>query len=757
MPPLSRNNAPSALLKRKSDESVTGGGVSPAGVFPVKRPAENRHPRDAQKRHRATRLMDVSNNEPAPPRKIETPEERIEAVSAHEIFIRKLLAKPFKIPIPNYESSGRALGIRRDGVRRALHDPFGENALVLYSPPAMTAAELLKVKLTDQKVHVVVDPMLSRVLRPHQREGVKFMYECATGTRIAGNFGCIMADDMGLGKTLQTITLLWTLLRQGPDMKQEIEKAMIVAPSSLVRNWANEIKKWLGVRLTPLVIDSGKKEDIDKDLDQFARQAGRRTPTPILIISYETFRGHAAQVYKGKVGLVICDEGHRLKNSENQTYQALDALDCPRRILISGTPIQNDLTEYFSMVHFVNRGMLGTPQEFQKKYMNQITRGRDADATDDAVTKGSAMLDELTKVVNRCIIRRTSAILAKYLPVKVELVICCKLTPLQTSLYENFLQSKGVRALARADGDSKATASSLAAITSLKKLCNHPDLVYELCQNGAEGWERGLELFPPGHNPAKVVLPDLSGKMAVLDGILALMKSTTKDKVVLVSNYTQTLDVFEKLCQMRRYKYVRLDGSMSIKKRGKVVERFNMPESDDFIFMLSSKAGGCGLNLIGANRLVMFDPDWNPANDDQAMARVWRDGQKKQCFIYRLLSAGTIEEKILQRQAHKKALKDCVVDDIDAERHFSASDLRDLFKLNKATASDTHDQIKCKRCFNGVQMKPPNPESTCASDFAQWHHHSDKKNIPDVLLKQIWGAGVTFGFHQRSHEQMAVP
>ena len=112
--------------------------------------------------------------------------------------------------------------------------------------------------------------------------------------------------------------------------------------------------------------------------------------------------------------------------------------------------------------------------------------------------------------------------------------------------------------------------------------------------------------------------------------------------MVLVSNYTQTLDLFEKLSRQRHYSYVRLDGSMPIKKRMKMVDRFNNPESDEFIFMLSSKAGGCGLNLIGANRLVMFDPDWNPANDDQAMARVWRDGQTKQVYIYRLLSTGEI-------------------------------------------------------------------------------------------------------------------
>lgn len=132
--------------------------------------------------------------------------------------------------------------------------------------------------------------------------------------------------------------------------------------------------------------------------------------------------------------------------------------------------------------------------------------------------------------------------------------------------------------------------------------------------------------------------PEYGAKLALLDVMLAGIKTNTNDKIVLVSNYTQTLDLFERLCRKRGYKYVRLDGSMSIKKRSKVVDAFNNEDSDQFVFMLSSKAGGCGLNLIGANRLVMFDPDWNPANDDQAMARVWRDGQKKVCYVYRMLA-----------------------------------------------------------------------------------------------------------------------
>lgn len=175
--------------------------------------------------------------------------------------------------------------------------------------------------------------------------------------------------------------------------------------------------------------------------------------------------------------------------------------------------------------------------------------------------------------LNRCLIRRTSDILSKYLPVKLEQVVCCRLTPLQTELYKRFLrQAKPIETLQ----EGKISVSSLSSITSLKKLCNHPALIYEKCVDGEDGFEGALDLFPAGYC-TKAVEPQLSGKMLVLDYILAMTRTTTSDKVVLVSNYTQTLDLFEKLCRSRRYLYVRLDGTMSIKKRAKIVERFNSP------------------------------------------------------------------------------------------------------------------------------------------------------------------------------------
>jgi DNA repair and recombination RAD54-like protein len=611
-------------------------------------------------------------------------------------MIKKILLGSFVMPMDNYtkEFSTRVLGMKTPPPKRALHDPFACNALVLYTPPnqpeksPVVQSLFLKKdpKDKDVLVHVVVDPVLGNILRPHQREGVQFMYECVTGAK--GEFqGCIMADEMGLGKTLQCITLIWTLLRQSPECKPSIYRAIVVCPSSLVKNWHKEFGKWLGNRVNVLAMDGGSKEATIKDLNGFMQNTGQRHSQPVLVISYETFRLYADILNQSEIGMVLCDEGHRLKNCENQTYQALMGLRTKRRVLLSGTPIQNDLTEYYSLVHFVNPGMLGTTAEFKKQYENAILRGQNADATDADRKKANERLKELLEIVNKCIIRRTSNLLTKYLPNKFEMVICVKMSEIQATIYRNFIKSDAVKRTVLQTAADGSKQKALANIMSLKKLCNHPELVSDKINERAEGFEEAHKLMPGG----KDLRPELGGKLMLLDYMLAAIKTTTTDKIVLVSNYTQTLDLFEKLCRKRQYGYVRLDGSMTIKKRGKVVEEFNKPESETFIFMLSSKAGGCGLNLIGANRLVMFDPDWNPANDEQAMARVWRDGQTKPCYIYRLVATGTIEEKIFQRQTHKKALSTAVVDhNEDGERHFTQDDLKDLFKLDEKTISDTH-------------------------------------------------------------------
>lgn len=695
-----------------------------------------------------------------------------------DTIFRQRFAVPFSDKTSaKYDPSRPAptLGLRQGAtfIAKPLHDPSGEFAIVLYDPtiddkPTLKAndeashedevkpkldapmvhkslAEILGIKkqVVDErpKVPVVIDPRLAKVLRPHQIEGVKFLYRCTTGMIEENAYGCIMADEMGLGKTLQCIALMWTLLKQAPEAgKTTIQKCVIACPSSLVRNWANELVKWLGAdAVTPFAIDGkASKAELISQLRQWSIASGRAVTRPVLIVSYETLRMYTDELKAAPIGLLLCDEGHRLKNGDSQTFTALNSLNVDRRVILSGTPIQNDLTEYFSLLNFANPNLLGNRNEFRKRFEIPILKGRDADGTDAAREKGDAAITELLGIVNKFIIRRSNDILSKYLPLKYEHVVFCGLAPFQKDLYNHFIKSPEIQSLLRGKGSQP-----LKAIGILKKLCNHPDLL-DLSADlpGSEAYWPDDFVPKDARGRDRDVKTWYSGKMAVLDRMLARIRQDTNDKIVLISNYTQTLDIFEKLCRARQYGSLRLDGTMNVSKRQKLVDKFNNPEGEEFVFLLSSKAGGCGLNLIGANRLVLFDPDWNPAADQQALARVWRDGQKKDCFVYRFIATGTIEEKIFQRQSHKQSLSSCVVDSAeDVERHFSIDSLRELFQFKPDTRSDTHDTYKCKRCRpDGSQfIKAP---AMLYGDTNTWNHMANDgdnghlSKIQDLLLRQ---------------------
>ncbi|KAK9709280.1 DNA-dependent ATPase protein rad54 [Basidiobolus ranarum] len=350
-------------------------------------------------------------------------------------------------------------------------------------------------------------------------------------------------------------------------------------------------------------------------------------------------------------------------------------------------------------------------------------------------------LTELYSIANKFIIRRTNDLLSKYLPVKYEHIVFCKLSTLQLDLYNLFVNSKSVKKLLSGSGSQP-----LKAITMLKKLCNHPGLL-----NLPKDLEGSQEILPHNYSN-QTVDAQLSGKMLVLERMLINIKNKTDDKIVLISNYTQTLDIFEKMCRSRSFQFLRLDGSMTISKRQQLVDKFNNPQGPEFVFLLSSKAGGCGLNLIGANRLVLFDPDWNPASDQQALARVWRDGQKKDCFIYRFIATGSIEEKIFQRQSHKQSLSSCVVDEEEnVQRHFSSENLRQLFKLNGETMSETHDTYKCRRCLKGRQHQNAT-EPMSYGDSSSWDHFSELEwmKVYDTILREAGKGTASYAFQYKS-------
>lgn len=317
-----------------------------------------------------------------------------------------VLKRPFRSPYPNApamsESLKRALMARRQFV------PFGSGKKFVpvqvtipetYVEEPIVSADYNKVEeevvlpegieelvlwtSSDGTSEVKVDNCLARFLRPHQREGVRFMFECVMGLRDYEGQGSILADDMGLGKTLQSIALLWTLLNTShPELGEPVARRIVICcPTSLVSNWDNECIKWLNGKVRTMPICDSSREEVIDSISEFLSP---RNPAQVLIISYETFRIHAERfTSSGTCDLLICDEAHRLKNDQTLTNKALGAMACRRRILLSGTPLQNQLQEFYAMVNFCNPDVLGSPSEFRKTYERPILAGREPGASEE--------------------------------------------------------------------------------------------------------------------------------------------------------------------------------------------------------------------------------------------------------------------------------------------------------------------------------------------------------------------------------------
>eukprot|EP00897_Mesotaenium_endlicherianum_P000660 jgi/Mesen1/10595/ME000852S09900 len=539
------------------------------------------------------------------------------------------------------------------------------------------------------------------------------------------------------------------VLDQGPQGKPAIKRAIVVCPSSLVENWGSEVKKWLGTeRLKALVIHAGTcASEAESKFADFTNGA----VWPLLITSYELLRKHAHSIATAKPGLLVCDEGHRLKNSAgNKTIDALLSLSCPKRILLTGTPVQNDLHEFFAMVDFVNPNVLGPLANFKRVFADPIERSRDRTASDEERELGMARSQELMRNAAAFILRRGTEVNEKYLPPKDEYVVFCRLHATQVKCYEYFLRSKQLLSIFNGIGGSP-----LVAIGTLRKICNHPCLVQpasDTSNNLEEGGDLLTEASEGGRETVKAMAERLqkegqlcrdSGKLTCLSNLLTTIwdaspEETTRERVVVVSNFTKTLDIIQALCDSKGWRCCRLDGTTEVSTRQSMVNSFNKHLSNEFVFLLSSKAGGCGINLIGANRLVLFDPDWNPATDAQATARVWREGQPKPVVIYRFLATGSIEEKIYQRQIVKGEVAAAVAAG-EAEgpasagnQHFTREELQELFTLRQKTMCDTYDILRA---------------SKYTSIAARWTDH--KTSVGDSALEgAIRLGGITFVYKE---------
>lgn len=615
------------------------------------------------------------------------------------IPVSQTAARPYKklqTSLTSRLSPSTSPALTESRKRAPLYETTSEDAFVLPPPPD-----------SSNYVDVVVDPLISKHLRPHQREGIIFLYECLSGFRNYKGNGALLCDEMSLGKTLMTISLIWTLLKQNPDPVSKspmIKKVLIACPVTLIDNWRKEFKKWLDLnRIGILALNNKPGSSTSKDKQDII-SFGKTKVYQVLIMSYEKILTCQDELKTVPFDLLICDEGHRLKNSTNKVIKAFNTnIKIDRKILLTGTPIQNDLVEFYNIINFVNPNILGSFQSFQKNFINPIERSRDINCKNkDTIKRGEDASEQLISLTKNFMLRRTASSISNYLPNKTDLILFCPPTDLQLKLFNYIIKTKNFNALINEVNSNPN--NSLSLITLFKKICNSPSLIEndKLFRNLIEADDERQSL---NIDIGKLKSNFTSSKINLLIPLLIEFKSLNL-KTVLVSNYTQTLDLLQSVIQKLNITFSRLDGSTPNKVRDSLVSTFNK-SPDISVFLLSAKSGGVGLNLIGASRLVLFDNDWNPSVDLQAMARIHRDGQTKPVFIYRIFTTGCIDEKILQRQLMKNNLSDKFLDGkTDSKLNsFDIVDLKDLFTVNDSTTSNTHDLLECQCNGDGNNLQ----------------------------------------------------
>ncbi|XP_047739112.1 transcriptional regulator ATRX isoform X2 [Hyalella azteca] len=632
---------------------------------------------------------------------------------------------------------------------------------------------------------VSVNSKLVPLLKPHQVKGIKFMWEatCESLERCekeAGS-GAILAHCMGLGKTLQVIVFLHTLLTC-KALHKHMRRVLVLCPVNTVYNWVSEFKKWLKGKLLPFdVIELISAKDLWNRayrLDEWHKESG------VCIMGYDMFRtlsNEKNKKYKGKMkeifqktlvnpgpDFVICDEGHILKNEKSAISVAVNKMSTMRRVVLTGTPLQNNLKEYHCMIQFVKPNLLGTRKEFLNRFVNPINAGSCADATPRDVKRMKRRAHILHNLLEGCVQRFDYTVLKPFLPPKMEYVISVQMSDLQCELYSYYLANL-------AQGGPKRVGSGLFVdFNNLSRVWTHPmvlalqarramfdedeeELDDFICdettsessdddnprkkkkkKNVKESEEEAVSRpdspgddLPDGLTQTGKVRPDwwkkivavsvdsnigedewmnrieLSGKLVLLLNIMREC-SSIGDKVLVFSQSILALDMIEEflalidqgLLEMPSYEdamplqfkhwkrekdYLRLDGSVSADIRKAQCKFFNEKDNDRCrLFLISTRAGGIGINLVAANRVIIFDSSWNPAHDTQSIFRVYRFGQTKPSYIYRFVAQGTMEEKIYSRQVNKISTSLRVVDEHQIKRYFNTTDLADLYEFNPA-------------------------------------------------------------------------
>ena len=537
--------------------------------------------------------------------------DRVRSLIDREIELIQAAGKTGKIPLSH---AGRVQELLQQA----------ENAQV-----AASTKQLFQKLASIDEIKAAKKPKgLKATLRPYQEQGLSwltFIHEISSGG--------VLADDMGLGKTIQTIALLLNLKA---EKKTQQLRTLIVAPTSVVTNWMREIERFAPTLTTALWHGAGRKEQVD-ELEN----------ANVIITSYALLRRDIDLLKKLRLDYAILDEAQNIKNPLSATAQAAKELGAEHRLALTGTPIENRLSEIWSIFEFVSPGLLGTLPKFEEKYARPIDNGD---------SKAAA---RLRAAIHPFILRRTKIEVAKDLPPKLEVDKLVDMASDQKAIYMQVLREVRATVMGEVErvGIAKSQLHILAGLTKLRQAACDPRLL---------GLPREFS-------------HDDSGKLSAVRELVDEVESGGH-KVLIFSQFVSMLKLIREALDEDKIRYEYLDGSTI--DRAERVDRFQTDPTIS-VFLISLKAGGAGLNLTAADTVIHFDPWWNPAVEDQASDRAHRIGQKKVVTVYRLVAAGTIEEKILQLKQKKKDLVASVLsEDMGGEKKLSKDDLDDLFRID---------------------------------------------------------------------------
>lgn len=545
----------------------------------------------------------------------------------------------------------------------------------------------------------------------HQKEGVAFLYSLYRDGRKGG----ILADDMGLGKTVQVIAFL-----SGMFDASLVNHVLLIMPTNLIITWVKEFAKWTpGMRVK--TFHGPSKDERNRNLIRVQQRNG------IIITTYQMLINNWQQLssLNGQEFVwdyVILDEAHKIKSSSTKSAICARAIPARNRILLTGTPVQNNLRELWALFDFACRGsLLGTLKTFKMEYENPITRAREKDATPEEKALGFKISENLMTIIKPYMLRRTKEEVQKKktgnqevrsgeknptvdaicqmpsLSRKNDLIIWIRLVPLQEEIYKKYVSLESIKKLLM------ETRSPLVELGILKKLCDHPRLLpartchllnLEDIQFSVENERENLLNMEQFNQVTDNALIQESGKMIFLMDLLTELRDEGHQTLVF-SQSRQILNIIEYLLKKRHFKILRIDGTIShLVEREKRINLFQR-NKDYSVFLLTTQVGGVGLTLTAATRVVIFDPSWNPATDTQAVDRVYRIGQKENVVVYRLITCGTVEEKIYRRQVFKDSIiRQTTGDKKNPFRYFSKQELRELFTIEDLHNSATQLQLQ---------------------------------------------------------------